>query len=759
MKKSLNKYFLLFHLFLIPFSSFSQELDVAKIQGKVLNKGKLLEYAFVELINLNHESLISSITDKNGFFKFEREIKDSLIYVKASFYSLKSVTQKVKIPRNKIINIEIALDEPNIENLDEVLISTDQTKIEKVDKSIYKIRSKDYLINASSLAILNNVPRLSFDEQKGLLIENRLEGKTYIDGLESSLQFLRTLEISEIDKVEVITTPSAKFGSEFTGGIINIITKNNSENFIKGSLDGGVGLLRKSYNMFPNLSLKTEDLIIKTFYSVLDNKQEISYAVDRSESELYHQISFKRPNIIQQWGGLQSKYNISDQEFVYANFSISKAAEKALQRGEYSDNSDSNVPFNNEEKSDFNRTNINIVYEKMIEKDELFIKAKSYWYERNNDFLLNEIGNKTKSKLKEFSGEIYYDLNEKTLFHKPISYSLGVKIINRNSDSHPVNLNFNQKILSSYAEYNYTITENLSSYISLQYENTHDENTNAFNNHYNTFLPTIILNRKLKNSLNLNYSFTKKIKRPSVYFLNSALVFLNPGVANKGNNNLKPQKNYSHQFTITKKIKKINLTLSSYYDYLKDAVAYNSNIEEGILINFYDNIGKVQKIGANFSFNSKLFNKVNTNLSTAIQYNKYELLSTSNALINDGYSYSLSLSTSTKIIKDKLSITYYLNQKSPLYDLTTRTKSNPYTYLMLSTNLFKNRLRVNLTYSDILNINSKKEIDLRNQNIVQNTIIDNKLSNINIGFSFNFGKKFSDYIKKKDIKNDDLMGN
>jgi len=53
---------------------------------------------------------------------------------------------------------------------------------------------------------------------------------------------------------------------------------------------------------------------------------------------------------------------------------------------------------------------------------------------------------------------------------------------------------------------------------------------------------------------------------------------------------------------------------------------------------------------------------------------------------------------------------------------------------------------------------SKTEIEFRNQNTVQNTIIDNRLSNIKNGLSYNFGKTFNDIFRSNAIKNSDLMG-
>lgn len=764
MKKELVKTCLL-AIFLSVFfmSADAQELRQVKIQGKVLSQGNALELAVVELLNSDKIRITSAITNKNGTYAIEIKVSDSLLFIQTSYYGLKTIIQAIEKNESNPIILNINLDQLNIESLNEVTITTDADVRHEVNKSVYKVRSKDYLKNAPTTEIFNNIPGLYYDEINGVLIENRLKGKIYINGLEASPFAYQALNISEIDKMEVITTPSAKYGSEFTGGIINVVTKTESESFIKGRLDGGIGLLRDSYSLFPNLSFKNKKLILKSYYSILDNRQNIEYSLNRTSDEgIYILNSTKKPHIIQQTGSIESKLNISDKDFFFANFSISKISENALQYGSSIKNSNAEEPFLNEEISDFNRTDLNTVYQRLINKNELYLKAKIFWYERNNDFKLETEDDlealNTTSKLKEISGEINYDIKEKTLFKKLISYSLGVKFINRESNTEPSEIDFNQELFSVFAEYNYKITDNFSHYFSLLYETTKDKNSINLNRKNDNLLPTISFNKKFKKDYNLNYSFSKRIIRPGIYYLNDAPIFINPGVINRGNSNLASQKNYSHRLSLNNKIKKTNIILTGYYNYLDDIIAYNSEEANNLLINFYDNIGKSYVLGADLSVRATILTKINTNISSGIQYNKYEFVTNTYEHINDGYSYSMSLSVNTKVLKDKLSIAFGLNYKSPLFNVFTITNENPYTYLRLSTNVFKDKLNINLSYSDLFNIYSKTEIDFRNLNTFQNTIIDNRISNVSIGFSYNFGKIFNDRFNSNNIRNNDLKG-
>jgi len=504
-------------------------------------------------------------------------------------------------------------------------------------------------------------------------------------------------------------------------------------------------------------------MVLKAYYSILNNEQNIDYSLSRvSNDGIYTLKSKKDPQIIQQWGNIESKYNISDRSFLFANISLSKTSNESVQTGNSYPNSTIANNFINNENSDFKRTDLNIVYQTKINTNDLFIKAKTFWYERNNNYNLFESdeirASNTKSRLNEYSLETYYDLNEKKLLKKPISYSLGLKHVIRESNTSPSGTDFNQKIYSAFAEYNYQISESFSNFFSLTYESTIDKNSSILDRKYGNLLPTIIFNKKFKNGENLNLSFNKKIKRPSVYYLNDKLVYSNPGEASRGNSNLKPQKNYSQRITFNKRMKKTDLVLTGYYNFYDDVVTYNSEEINNVLINYYDNVGNTQMVGLNASIRHKLFKKVNTNISSGIQYNSYELKTNDNKHINNGYSYSLTFSANSKIINDKIFLAFNLNYRSPLYDIFTVTNRNPYTNLMITTDLVKDKLTLNLTYSDLFNLYSKNEEEFNSNQIFQKTNIENKLSNISIGISFNFGKKFNDNFRSKNIKNDDLMG-
>jgi len=206
MKKTHLKEFLLISICLVlnVANAIAQESKEIKVDGKVVNQNIGLESSFVELLDLNKEKIISAVTDDKGLFQFKYETKDSLLYIRASYYTLKTVIKKIDFSDNEVINVEIHLDEPNIEKLDEVTVISDHLVKYEVNKTIYKVKKNDYVKNAQPTEVFNNIPTLSYDEVNGLLIENQLEGKVYIDGLESSVKTYQTLKFLILTKLRLL---------------------------------------------------------------------------------------------------------------------------------------------------------------------------------------------------------------------------------------------------------------------------------------------------------------------------------------------------------------------------------------------------------------------------------------------------------------------------------------------------------------------------------------------------------------------------
>jgi outer membrane receptor protein involved in Fe transport len=257
---------------LVSITTFAQRPDSKKvtISGKVIEKGTNLplEYATIVFENAITKQLSGGITDENGNFKFE--VVAGNYNVRAEFISFKSVT----VPQNEfkadtnLGTIQMAAD---VAQLNEIEVIAEKSTVEiKLDKRVYNV-GKDMMVKGGTVSdVLDNVPSVTVDAEGTVALRGNENVKILIDGRPSGLaginiaDALKLLPADAVEKVEIITNPSARYDAEGGGGIINIVLRKGKANGVNGSImvnagdpetyGTGINLNKKSddYNLFSN---------------------------------------------------------------------------------------------------------------------------------------------------------------------------------------------------------------------------------------------------------------------------------------------------------------------------------------------------------------------------------------------------------------------------------------------------------------------------------------------------------------------------
>ena len=263
---------LLFNLSL----SFSQN-DI-KIEGKVIEEGTNipLEYATVTLKTITDNKVVTGgITDIEGKFSFEVPSGTYNIYVEYISYTTKEYLNKTLSKSIDLGTVSLALD---TESLEEVTIVAEKTTVEvKLDKKVYNIGQDLTTAGGTVSDALNNVPSVSVDIEGGISLRGNQNVRILINGRPSALagfgdtNVLSQLPAEAIERVEVITSPSARYDAEGTAGILNIILRqketlgfNGSFNFTVGNpdnigLNSTINYRTEKFNIFTNLSWRYFD--------------------------------------------------------------------------------------------------------------------------------------------------------------------------------------------------------------------------------------------------------------------------------------------------------------------------------------------------------------------------------------------------------------------------------------------------------------------------------------------------------------------
>ena len=236
-----NSLALLFFLSL-NITLFAQRADYT-VTGKVIdNDLKVpLEYATVSITNTNDPSKVTGgVTDIDGNFAIE--VEKGTYNIKVEFISYESKTFKNRTVNSDLNLGTIALGISSA-SLDEVVVRAETTQVDvRLDKKIYNI-GKDLTTAGGTVSdALNNVPSVSVDIEGGISLRGNENVKILINGKPSAMagfgstDVLSQLPADAIERVEVITSPSARYDAEGTAGILNIILRKEETLGFNGSL-------------------------------------------------------------------------------------------------------------------------------------------------------------------------------------------------------------------------------------------------------------------------------------------------------------------------------------------------------------------------------------------------------------------------------------------------------------------------------------------------------------------------------------------
>lgn len=245
-----------------------------KITGTVIDQetNVPLEYATLVLQSVrNPDKVTGGITDATG--KFEVETPPGNYNISIEYISYKSYTLNNQNLRSStdLGTIRLSLD---VAQLAEVEVIGERTTVElRLDKKVYNVGSDLTVKGGSVTDVLSNVPSVSVDVEGNISLRGNESVRILINGKPSALSglspdALQQLPSDAIEKVEVITNPSARYDAEGTAGILNIVLKQSKTAGLNGSVNvytghpesyGGalsLNLRRDNFNIFTNTTYR-----------------------------------------------------------------------------------------------------------------------------------------------------------------------------------------------------------------------------------------------------------------------------------------------------------------------------------------------------------------------------------------------------------------------------------------------------------------------------------------------------------------------
>lgn len=591
------------------------------IKGTVLDdQGIPLDMASVKVISVeNPENIVGSTTDFDGNFSIDVEKGTYNIKIEFISFETKNINNK---QISKDINLgDIALKFSQ-EELDEVTVVSETTQVDvRLDKKIYNV-GKDLTTAGGTVSeALANVPSVTVDVDGAISLRGNANVRILINGKPSSVagfgdqDVFQQLPADAIESVEVITSPSARYDAEGSGGIINIILKREKTLGINGSVRGTVGDPRNT-GIYTNINLRTDKFNIFNNLGFTDREGPGNAFFDNQylDNENFDRIIENR-NYFR--SGKNFNMNTGMEYFIDETSSIT--ASIFMRLGDDEDRTrnatrrffggieESTTLRTEEELEDDQRYQFSMNYEKRFDPDNRDHKLTADFQistkdeEVNNAILENQVEPfdelVARQNVLEAEDEISFlfqadyvlpmgEAQFEAGFRGDYSNSnqdffverenLGTNMLETNRDLSS-NFDFTQNITALYTQYGNKLGDNFSFLLGLRFEQTQlkgkttplfpenfDRNFD-FDKTFNGLFPTVNLIYELGEEENISLGYNRRINRPRSWFLNPFPSQSSRTNIFQGNPDLDPAFANAFDLGYLKRWEEITLTGSIYY--------------------------------------------------------------------------------------------------------------------------------------------------------------------------------------------------
>ncbi len=636
---------------------FAQKQQI-EVSGKVVESEsqQAIEFASVMILDKSTEDLLTGVTTAmDGTFKVE--VNTTEFYVEVSFIGLEKKTlREFSILEDKL-DLGIIMLGENRQQLDEVVVRAEKSQTEfKLDKRVFNVGQDLSSTGASALEVLNNVPSVNVNIEGEISLRGSQGVQILINGKPSVLaseqgNTLGTITADMIDKIEVITNPSAKYDAEGTSGIINIIIKKEERKGINGSASintgwphnhsFGLSLNRRTekFNLFSQLGVGYRELPsdIKNI-----NQDSINNTILFSEGRQYRNELFynlilgtdyhiNANNVITLSGSFA--YEVEDQPSL-TNFSFQDATGQITSQWNRKETTEATNPKYRYELQYKSKLKGHKDHSLLLSTLGNFFGKKQASDFFNNVTLGTESFSEQQTETQFQEGKYTFNIDYTKPFSDKITLETGAQyVINNVSNDYEVRnelngewitdfnltniFEYHQKVLGVYSTGAYE-ADKWGVKVGLRVEHTDLRtllvNTNQDNNQvFTNLFPTLHTSYKVTDAFSLQGGYSRRIYRPRLWSLNPFFNIRNNFSVYTGNPNLLPEFTDSYEVNSIFIAEKTSLNLGVFYRYTTDVVERISTFENNVNTSKPENIGTNQALGVEFSAKYSPSKKVSFN--------------------------------------------------------------------------------------------------------------------------------------------------
>lgn len=675
---------------LIGIASFAQQ-NSPIIKGVIESNSKGLEAATISVLNSKDSSLVKmGISNKAGQFEIEN-LKPATYIIKISvvgfneYYS--ELIDLAKNPVTSLSTIHLVNADKGLKN---VVVSTKKPFIEqKIDRLIINVEASPSNTGSTALEVLEKSPGITVDKDGNISLKGKSGVVVYVDGRPTYLSasdlasMLRNMNSTQIELLEIMTNPPAKYDAAGNSGVINIKTKKDKKIGFNGSVTAGVTqgfYLRNNQSL--SLNYRTKKVNLFSNVSRNENKRRQGLNILRHFNDVHTKELL---STFDQEAVMTSKDNSDNFKlgldyfatkkttlgFVINGFSnpentVNNNSTNIFNKSGVLINKTNAISFFNENWKNIS-ANINLRHTidsagKEISADLDYIKYSS----KNSTALYNSYYNSLNNPILPFDTLVGNLPGNITIYSAKLDYlhpfkngarfEAGLKSSFVQNDNNAIydsiqnnilvrdkgrsnHFIYEENINAAYVNYSQSFNKKWSGQFGLRVENTNAKGDlkttgETFKRNYTQVFPTayISYNANEKNQFVLNYG--RRINRPNYKDLNPFIYFLDKYTFEQGNPNLRPMFSHNIEFSHTYN-GKLNTTLN----YSKTTDVYTQVLEQNEAKNEtfvkQSNIATMSNYGIAISYNTQVTNWLTTSIYTNVYKNRFQGI-VNNTYFDDG---------------------------------------------------------------------------------------------------------------------------
>jgi hypothetical protein len=625
----------------IFYTLLSATLTIAQVSGRVVDVSyNPLSFASILLLSPQDSSLVKGVvSDSDGKFSIIGMSSGKFLL---SIRMIGYQTQTIPVEGSTILSNPIVLEEESYE-LDEIVVKADRPLFEqRIDKLVVNVENSIVSTGGSVLDVLEKSPGVSVNRQSGSMNMNGKQGvQVMINGklqrlpLNMVVQQLEGLAASNVDKIELITNPSSRYDAEGDAGIINIVTKKNTDYGVNGTATLGIGYGTYTGYWKPagslNINYKNRSISLYSNYSNNSDRRWQQWNYERqvlnpdqyslTVSDRYVRWPIQRANLGAEWT-VSKQTSVNVLLTVFSNIWKMEAYNDS--RISQNGTDSARIKLYDVETNHWKHgmTSLNVRHT-FSNGDEINIDADYLYY---HDYNPNDFINDYSDQTTNTSWQEQVRIRKETPINmgvfkidyvkriKDIKLEVGAKstfsrlqnrvsletLKNENWTANPLftqNYELKDDVTAVYASLNGKVKTKGQFQFGLRAESTdmimNTEQGNVFSFDFWSIFPSVFYTHQVTPNRSWQISYGRRITRPAYTDVAPFVIFMDPFTYYWGNPKLKPsisdglQTSYSHK----------DLLLTLRYSYDRHSIARNQSrfddVERKTYI-FTDNVDRLQ---------------------------------------------------------------------------------------------------------------------------------------------------------------------